>query len=181
MKAESWPIFGRDVPAAAWRPAADAATATRLGRFIKASGEANLEALQRHAELDPAWFWAAAADDLQLSWQRRPTQTLDLSRGPEWSRWWSGGAFNYAEAAIDPRAATDPDGPALTWEGEDGSIRRFTNAQLKGEVDRAAAMFASLGVRAGDRVGIFLPLLPETVISVLSLGRLQAIYIPIFS
>ncbi len=181
MTDRGWPIFGRDVAAAAWRPAHDAATATRLGRFISASGEADLQSLQRHAERDPAWFWGAAADDLSLAWQRRPNQTLDLSGGPEWSRWWSGGAFNYAQAALDPRAQRDPDGAALTWEGEDGAVRRFTNSELKAEVDRAAAMFARLGVDEGDRVGIFLPLLPETVISVLAIGRLKAIYIPIFS
>ena len=131
MTHRSWPIFGRDVADAAWRPASDAASATRLGRFIRASGEADLESLQRHAERDPAWFWGAAADDLSLAWQRRPNQTLDLSGGPEWSRWWSGGAFNYAQAALDPRAERDPDGAALTWEGEDGSVRRYTNAELK--------------------------------------------------
>jgi len=176
-----WPIFGRDVAGAAWRPAADAGTATRLGRFVRAVGEPDLEALQRHAQRDPAWFWAAAADDLGLDWQRRPATTLDLSRGPEWSTWWTGGAFNYASAAIDPRAARDPDGAALTWEGEDGDVRRLSNARLKAQVDRAAAMLGRLGVGAGDRVGIFLPLLPETVISVLALGKLRAIYIPIFS
>jgi acetyl-CoA synthetase len=178
---DDWPIFGRDVPDAAWRPGRDAATATRLGRFLASAGEHDLQSLQRHAEADPAWFWAAAAADIGLTWQRRPTQILDLSRGPEWSHWWSGGAFNYASAALDPRAAADPAGHALTWEGEDETVRRYTNAELKSQVDRAAAMFARLGIKSGDRVGIFLPLLPETVISVLALGKLKAIYIPIFS
>ena len=178
---DDWPIFGRDVPEAAWRPAAGAVQATRLGRFIRAVGEPDLEALQRHAEDDPAWFWGAATDDLGLQWQRKPTRVLDASRGAEWSRWWSGGAFNYASAAIDPRAAASPDGPALAWEGEDGTVRRFTNSQLKHEVDRAAAMLVKLGVGEGDRVGIFMPLVPETVMSVLALGKLRAIYIPIFS
>ena len=176
-----WPIFGRDVSDAAWRPAADAATTTRLGRFIRGTGEPDLESLQRHAERDPAWFWGAAIDDLDFEWQRKPSRVLDLSSGVEWSRWWTGGAFNYASAAVDPRASTNPDGPALTWEGEDGDVRRLTNAELRDEVNRAAAMFARLGVAEGDRVGIFLPLLPETVISVLAIGKLKAIYIPIFS
>ena len=176
-----WPTFGRDVPDAAWRPAADAASATRLGRFIRATAEPDLEALQRHAERDAAWFWGAAATDLNLDGQRRPTRTLDASGGIEWSRWWSGGAFNYASAAIDGRAQRDPNGRALTWEGEDGTVRRFTNAELKAQVDLAAAMLARLGVKEGDRAGIFLPLLPETVFTVLALGKLKAIYIPIFS
>jgi len=179
--ATDWPSFGRDVADAAWRPAGDAAGSTRLGRFLRAAGEPDLEALQRHAAADPAWFWGAAADDLGLPWQRQPRQVLDLARGPEWARWWTGGAFNYAAAAVDPRASTDPDGAAVTWEGEDGVVIRLTNTELKHEVDRAAAMIARLGIGAGDRVGIFMPLLPETVVAVLALGRLQAIYVPIFS
>jgi len=176
-----WPVFGRDVADAAWRPAADAPSRTRLGRFIAATGERDLEALQRHAEADPAWFWGAAADDLGFAWQRKPSAILDISAGKEWSRWWSGGAFNYSAAALSPRGDTRPDEPALTWEGEDGTVRRFSNRELEAEVQRAAAMIAGLGVVKGDRVGIFLPLLPETVITVLALGRLQAIYVPIFS
>jgi acetyl-CoA synthetase len=178
---DDWPIFGRDVADAAWRPDSGAAANTRLGRFIRATGELDLEAVQRRAERDPGWFWGAAADDLGLAWQRGPTHILDVSEGVEWSRWWTGGAFNYASAAIDPRADAQPNGPALTWEGEDGTVRRLTNAQLREEVDRAAHMLSNLGIGEGDRVGIFLPLLPETVITVLALGKLRAIYIPIFS
>jgi acetyl-CoA synthetase len=176
-----WPIFGRAVADAAWRPDVSAASATRLGRFVRQAGERNLEALQRHAETDPAWFWGAAKDDLSFAWQRQPSSVLDASRGVEWSRWWGGGAFNYASAAIDPRATRDPGGAAITWEGEDGAVRRLTNAELKAEVDSAAAMIAQLGVGAGDRVGIFMPLIPETVVTVLAIGILKAIYIPIFS
>jgi acetyl-CoA synthetase len=176
-----WPTFGRDVPDAAWRPAPDAASATRLGRFVRAAGVADIEALQARAAVDPAWFWGAAAEDIGLAWQRRPQQVLDTSAGVEWSRWWGGGAFNYAAAAIEPRAGTAPDQTALSWEGEDGTIRQLSSGQLRDETLRAAAMLTRLGVRAGDRVGIFLPLLPETVVSVLALGLLRAIYVPIFS
>ena len=181
MSRFDWPVFGRDVPDAAWRPAPEQLEGSRLARFVRAAGLPDLEALQRRAEADPAWFWGAAADDLEIAWQRRPVSVLDASRGPEWSRWWSGGAFNYAAAAIDPRAERDPDGPALAWEGEDGEVVRLTNAELRARVDRAAAAFERLGVRQGDRVGICLPMLVETVVSVLALGLLRAIYTPIFS
>jgi len=178
---ERWPTFGRDVPEAAWRPSAELLADSRLARFLRATGEPDLGSLQGRAVGDPTWFWGSAVADLELDWQRPYREVMDLSAGPEWSRWWAGGAFNYAAAAVDPRAARDPDGAALTWEGEDGEVRRFTNAALKAEVDRAAGMLANEGVRAGDRVGILLPLLPETVIAVLALGRLGAIYTPIFS
>jgi acetyl-CoA synthetase len=70
---------------------------------------------------------------------------------------------------------------ALVWEGEDGEVRRFTRAQLRWAVDRAARAIAALGVGRGDRVGIYLPMIPEAVIAVLAVGKLGAIYSPIFS
>jgi len=176
-----WPLFGRDVPGVAWRPDPATAPSSVLGRFLRAAGERELEALQAHATADPGWFWGAAADDLGLDWQRRPTSTLDLSGGVEWARWWGGGAFNHASAAVDGRAARDPEGLAIAWEGEDGDVRRYSNEELRAAVDLAAGMLRAHGVRAGDRVGILLPMLPETAIAVLALGKLQAIFTPIFS
>lgn len=177
----TWPIFGLDVPDSVWRPSPELLEESRLARFLRMTGEADLPALQAHAAEDPAWFWSAAADDLALDWQRRPSAILDLSGGPEWARWWTGGAFNHTAAALDARAVRDPAGEAITWEGEDGEVRRLDNAGLKAEVDRAAAMLADMGIGPGDRVGILLPLLPETVVAVLALGRLRAIFTPIFS
>ena len=175
------PIFGRDSPDAAWRPTPELLQDSRLARFLRATGEPSLEALQARAVADPGWFWGAAADDIGVAWQRRPSEVLDASRGPAWARWWGGGAFDYARAATEPRATSDPAGEALIWEGEDGAVRRLTNGELLAEVEAAVRRFRGHGIRPGDRVGILLPLLPETVIAVLALGRIGAIYTPIFS
>jgi acetyl-CoA synthetase len=175
------PIFGRDVADAAWRPTPELLADSRLAALLRTTGEPDLEALQARAVDDPAWFWSAAVDDLGLDWQRQPASTMDLARGPEWTTWWRGGAFNHAIAATEPRAQQDPDSGAVAWEGEDGSVRRLTNRELATEVERAARMFAAEGVRRGDRVGVFLPMLPETVIATLALSRLEAIFTPIFS
>jgi acetyl-CoA synthetase len=142
---------------------------------------ADVAALHARAVDDPGWFWGAAAEDLGLAWQRPPTAVMDASRGPEWTRWWTGGAFNHAEASTAPRAARDPSGEAIAWEGEDGEFRRLTNAALRDHVVVAARMFQDAGVRPGDRVGIFQPMLVETVIATLALGRIGAIFTPIFS
>ena len=175
------PIFGRDSPDAAWRPTPELLHESRLARFLRATGEPSLEALQARAVADPGWFWGAAADDIGIAWQRRPSEVLDASRGPAWARWWGGGAFDYARAATEPRATADPAGEALVWEGEDGAVRRLTNGELLAEVEAAVRRFRAHGIRPGDRVGILLPLLPETVVTVLALGRIGAIYTPIFS
>jgi acetyl-CoA synthetase len=176
-----WPIFGRYGDGVAWRPTPELLHESHLARFLHSSGEASLEALQARAVADPGWFWGAAADDLGIAWDRPPSAVLDASRGPAWARWWPGGELNYARAAIDPRAALDPDGEAVAWEGEDGAVRRLSNAELQAAVEVAARRLGTLGVRPGDRVGILLPLLVETVVAVLALGRLRAIYTPIFS
>jgi acetyl-CoA synthetase len=177
----SAPIFGRDGPDVAWRPGPELTANGRLARFLRTTGMGGVADLHARAVDDPAWFWGAAADDLGLAWQRRPTGVMDASGGPEWTRWWTGGRFNYAVAATEPRAARDPDGGALAWEGEDGSVRRLTNAELDAAVRDAAAMLGAVGVGAGDRVGIFMPMLVETVVASLAVGRLGAIFSPIFS
>jgi acetyl-CoA synthetase len=181
MPAPQHPIFGRDVRDVAWRPTPDLLAESRVARLLNSTGMEDLESLQARAVDDPGWFWGAAAAELGLDWQRPPATILDTSSGPEWARWWGGGAFNYADAAVRPRAERDPGGIALAWEGEPGDVRTFTNAELRAAVDRAAAAFRALGVGAGDRVGIYLPMLPETAITVLALGLLGAIYTPIFS
>lgn len=173
--------FGHDVPDAAWRPTPDLLAESRAGRFLRATGLPDLEAVQARALIDPAWFWAAAVDDLGLAWQRQPRQTLDLSAGIEFARWWTGGAFDHAAASLDPWAARSPGETALSWEGEPGEVRQLSWAELRAEVERAAAMLASLGVAEGSRVGVLLPMLVETVVAVLALGRLRAVFTPIFS
>ena len=159
----AWPIFGRDAPDVAWRPDPDEAADARLARFLRASGEPSLDALQAGATADPAWFWGAATDDIAIAWTRRPREIADFSDGPAWTRWWIGGAFDWSWAAVEPRAARDPDGIAVTWEGEDGTIVELSNRELARAVRLAAEGLRGHGVDEGDRVGILMPMLIETV------------------
>ncbi|HYH93410.1 MAG TPA: AMP-binding protein, partial [Candidatus Saccharimonadales bacterium] len=181
MNVRRWPIFGRDAGEVAWRPDPAAAQASRLATFLTATGEPSLAELQAHAVRDPGWFWGAAADDLGIAWARQPGTVLDTTDGPAWARWWVGGSFDWSWAAVEPRAARDPDGIAITWEGEDGEVRELSNRALVLEVRAAAARLAALGVGEGDRVGILLPMLIETVVAVLAVSRLGAMFTPIFS
>jgi len=175
------PRFGTDSPAAAWRPSPEYLERSRLRRFLTDVGCADVEELQARAEADPAWFWSAAVADLGIRFDPEPEAVLDVSRGPEWARWWVGAGFNYVAAAVDEPARARPDEVALIWEGEDGAVRRFSRGELRAEVDRAAGAMAALGVGRGDRVGIFLPMIPEAVIAVLAVGKLGSVYTPIFS
>jgi len=173
--------FARADAEAPWRPNPELIADSRLAHLLRATGEPDLEALQARAVADPGWFWGAAIDDLGLDWQRRPTSSLDLAEGAPFARWWVGGAFDHALASIEPWRRSRPDDEAVAWEGEDGEVRRLTGAELAAAVEAAADRFAAHGVGEGTRVGILLPMLLETVITVLALGRLRAVFTPIFS
>ena len=174
------PAFARPDARAPWRPGPEILADSRPARLVRASGMPELEALQARAVVDPAWFWGLAVDDLELTWGRRWDRVLDLGEGIEWPRWWVGGAFDHA-AAVLARWATRPDDEAIAWEGDDALVRSVSGSGLIAAVEAAADRFAAHGIGAGTRVGVFLPMLPETAITVLALGRLRAVFTPIFS
>jgi acetyl-CoA synthetase len=172
--------YGRDAPDVAWRPTPDLLAESRIARLC-AQTSLDLDALQARAVADPAWFWREALDELDLRWQRQPDGILDTSRGWAWTTWWSGGAFNHAEAALAGAARLPADAPALIWEGEDGEVVTLTAHELDRAVHVTARAFAAAGIGKGTRVGIFLPMFAETAIAVLALGLLRAVFTPIFS
>jgi acetyl-CoA synthetase len=180
--AENWQSLNEPI---AWRPSEAYLQRSRLRRFMERHGVASYPDLLTRANSDPSWFWDAVSDDLGLVWQRPYTQVMDTSRGIPWTTWYSGGQFNYVATALDKRA----NGPrkrrgakvALVWEGEDGAVQRYTYDGLLALTNQTANALADLGVGKGDRVGIYLPMIPEVVAATLACGKLGAIFTPIFS
>ncbi len=162
-----------------WFPGDPAAT--NLGAFMAAEGIADFAALRARSVDEPEWFWDAVVRFLDVPFATPYTSVLDTGRGPEWATWFNGGRMNVAELCVDRHAAARPDGPALVWEGEDGEVRRWTWAELRAEADGLAALLAERGVGEGDRVGIFLPMLPETVAALFGIMKVGAIFLPLFS
>ena len=134
--------------------------------------------LYEEARADRLGFWADRARELH--WHRPFTQTLDWSN-PPFARWFADGELNVAYNCLDRHVlAGNGDRVALHWEGEPGDTRSLTYAELTREVKRAANMLAGLGVSRGDRVVIYLPVIPEAVIAMLAVARLGAIHSVIF-
>ncbi|MBA3826792.1 MAG: AMP-binding protein, partial [Ktedonobacterales bacterium] len=173
----------------AWRPTDEYMKRSRLLRFMTQHGIASYDALLARASADPAWFWDAVSADLDLRWHRPYTQVMDLAAGVEWTRWFIDGQFNYVATALDKHVGlmgtgllpAQPDRPAIIWEGEEGDVRRLSYAELTHLTNQTANALAALGVGKGDRVGVFLPMIPEVVAATLACGKLGAIFIPIFS
>jgi len=88
---------------------------------------------------------------------------------------------NLAHVCVDRWAERTPQALAVVWEGEEGGVRRITYREMRETSDRLANALASLGVQSGDAVGIFLPMTPEAVVSVMACAKLGAVFLPIFS
>jgi acetyl-CoA synthetase len=166
----------------AWRPTRAYIERSRLRRFMTTHGLSSFEALLKRSTTDLAWFWQAACQDLELEWYREPDAILDLTDGIAWPRWFPGGKLNYVHNALDKHArGALRDKVALIWEGEDGEVRRLTYGEVYAETNRLANVLRGLGVGKGDRVAIFMPMVPEVAIASFACSKIGAIYIPLFS
>src|SRR6476620_6593977 len=134
--------------------------------------------VKAEADEDRLAFWAEQAK--RLSWAQEWSDVLDWSGAPV-SKWFVGGKLNVAYNCVD-RHVEDGHGDqvAYHWEGEPGDTRSITYAELKDEVCQAANALIELGVKTGDRVAMYLPMIPETVIAMLACARLGAPHTVVF-
>jgi len=131
------------------------------------------------AAADRLGYWADQARKV-LTWDTDFTETLDWSQAPV-SKWFVGGKLNAAYNALDRHVENGlGDRVAIYFEGEPGDSRSYTYAQLTEEVKKAANSFESLGVAKGDRVAVYLPMIPEAVITMLACARIGAIHSVVF-
>lgn len=165
-----------------WQPTSDYLERSRLLRFCRKTGNRSLADLRKWAAADIGRYWDAVVEDLGLVWNRPYTSPINIDRGAPWPDWFEGGGFNYVENAVD-RFAEDPHSSqiAIIWESDGGEVRSYTYGELAAEVNRFANALIGVGVRRTDRVGIFLPMVPETIIATLGCGKVGAVFTPLFS
>ncbi len=135
------------------------------------------DALCRRAEQDPEKFWGECGNE--LSWFKPYDKVLEWSF--PFAKWFVGGKINASYNCLD-RHLTDGrrNKVAFIWEGEPGDSRILTYQMLADEVGRAANALKSLGVKQGDRVAIYMPLIPEAAIAMLACARIGAIHSVVF-
>ncbi|MFC3587802.1 acetate--CoA ligase [Streptantibioticus rubrisoli] len=144
---------------------------------LAAAANVTAEAYKK-AAADRLEFWATQAR--RLTWDIAPTETLDWSN-PPFAKWFADGKLNVAYNCVDRHVeAGHGDRVALHFEGEPGDGRTVSYAELKDEVCRAANALIELGVKAGDRVAIYLPMIPEAVIAMLACARIGAPHSVVF-
>ncbi len=136
------------------------------------------EAAYGEASSDRLAFWEKQAD--RLHWNTRWDTVLDWTN-PPFAKWFVGGRLNVAYNCVDRHVeAGNGDKVAYHWEGEPGDTRTITYSDLKNEVCKAANALTELGVNKGDRVAIYMPMIPETVIAMLACARIGAPHTVVF-
>jgi acetyl-CoA synthetase len=139
-----------------------------------ANGKASL---YKEAESDRLAFWAKQAEELM--WDKKWNQVLDWQ--PPFAQWFVGGKINAAVNALDRHVeAGRGDRVAFHFEGEPGDSRDITYSQLLTEVKKAANALTELGIKAGDRVAIYMPMIPEAAIAMLACARIGAPHSVVF-
>ncbi len=165
-----------------WTPSADYTRGSHLERLMQQLSLADYDALYAFSVEHPDAFWQATLEQMGIEWFEPYEDYVDLSRGVMWPEWFPGGKLNLAHNATTRHARSERARQlALIWEGENGTVVRLTYRELDRQVAQAAAALRELGVGRGDRVGLFLPMLPETAVAFLATARIGAIAIPIFS
>ncbi|MGL5082055.1 MAG: AMP-binding protein, partial [Microcoleaceae cyanobacterium] len=128
--------------------------------------------LYERAKADPEGFWAELAEQ-ELEWFQKWDVVLDWQ--PPFAKWFVGGKINISHNCLDRHLTTwRRNKAALIWEGEPGDSRTLTYAQLHREVCQMANVIKQLGVQKGDRVGIYMPMIPEAAIAMLACARIGA-------
>ncbi|MHC1562488.1 AMP-binding protein [Actinomycetospora sp. C-140] len=166
----------------AWVPTAAQRERSRLLEAVARYGYDDLDDLHRTSVTDPERYWREVVDDLDIAFSEPFDRVLDESEGKPFPRWFPGGRINVAGLCAG-RHAEGPSGgkEAVVYEGDAGQRRSLTYAELDAEVRRCAANLAALGVARGDRVVLYLPVVPEATVAFLAIAYLGAVSVPAFT
>src|SRR5882724_12428401 len=171
--------FGGEV---VWRPSDEIVAQSRLRKFMDRHGIASLEELQRRSTADIEWFWTAVLRELAIEFYEPYERILDTSHGIAWPRWCCGGKMNIVHNCLDRwRDTAVARREAIRWEGENGETRTLTYEELNHEVCRLTNALRALGMKKGDVVALFMPMMPETVVALFAVIKLGGVILPLFS
>jgi acetyl-CoA synthetase len=173
-------------------PSREFVESTNVWRFMQEHGIADYDELIARTTSDVEgveasgvdWFWDEIVDHLGIEFYEDYDAVRDDTDGPQFSDWYPGGEINIAHNTVDRHAARDSptrNRVALIWEGEDGEVRETTYHELKRESNQVANYLESRGVETGDRVGLYMPMVPEVVSILYGCFKAGAVAVPIFS
>lgn len=164
-----------------WRPSRERIEGANVTRLARRLGAGGYHELLRISIEEPERFWPAVVEDLGIAFSQPWDTVLDTSRGDEWATWFNGGRVNVARVCLHRWAAERPDEEALVWQSEDGLRTALSWAEASRQAVQLAEALVELGVGAGDRVAIFMPMCPAVAVASHACAHVGAVQVPIFS
>ncbi len=165
-----------------WAPTEEMVARANVTRLMKKAGVDGYEALHAWSVANIGRFWDTALEDLGVAWYEPYARVYDDSAGFPWTKWFVGGKTNIILNCLDRHVEGGrSDQEALVGEGDDGTVVSLTYAELKDQVNRAAGLLREIGVEPGNRVGIYMPMVPEVVVALFACFQVGAVAIPVFS
>ncbi len=154
---------------------------SNIYRFMNKHNISSLEELSQKSKNDLEWFWKAVDDDIGIVWDLPYEKILDISKGITWSKWFVNGKTNIYKSSVEIFLKVSPEKIAYYFESEDGVISKLSYAELDSKVSKLANGLKSIGVKKGDVIAIYLPMIEEAIISILAAAKIGAVQTVIFS
>jgi len=164
----------------AYMPPAESMAGSNIARFMKKHGISDWRELVQKANGDIGWYWNAVNEDLGIDWFQEYDKVYDSSGGVPWTKWFINGKCNIINNAIDRHAKTQPDKIAYIFANEYGS-RKVTYRELDQQVSKLASALSGAGIKKGDVVGIYMPMIPEAFFAIFACSKIGAVHSTIFS
>lgn len=146
--------------------------------YIKSMAE--YEEMYKRSVEDPEGFWGEIAEQ-NITWFKKWDKVLEYDFNKPYAKWFIGGKLNASYNCLDRNLAQYGNKAALIWEADDGEVKTYTYWQLYREVNRFANVLKKLGIKRGDRVSVYLPMIPELPITLLACARIGAIHSVVFA
>lgn len=153
---------------------------SNIARFMGRHGISDWRQLVDRANGDIGWYWDAVNDDLGLEWFQKYDKVFDSSEGVPWTKWFINGRCNIVANAIDRHAKSRPDKVAYIFANDHGA-RKVTYGELDSQAGRLAGALQNAGVKKGDVVAIYLPMIPEAFYAIFACSKIGAVHTTIFS
>ena len=154
---------------------------SNIFQFMQKHGLSSFEELSQKSRTNLAWFWQTVEKDMGIVWDKPYTDVLDTSKGIEWTKWFTNGRTNIYKSSVEKFSRSNPSKIAYHFVSEDGKTSNITYAQLDTKVSKLANGLKSLGVKKGDVVAIYLPMIEEAVLAILAAAKIGAVQTMIFS
>jgi acetyl-CoA synthetase len=148
---------------------------------MKTHNISSLDELSKKAKDDVEWFWQSVDKDIGIVWDSPYDKILDTSKGIAWSKWFINGKTNIYKSSVEKFASKNPKKIAYHFVSEDGITSEISYSQLDIKVSKLANGMKSIGVKKGDVIAIYLPMIEEAIIAILAASKIGAIQTVIFS